>query len=319
MKLAVIYNPDDHKLSINNYSQTYKHMLDALIKHPEWDSVQIVSPKMEVCTDVDVIVIYDIHSSYHAEFPNLNKHKALKYTYFNDPHQEHMKGQYKDRTLIHKLGIKERIHRAIQRGVNFIICPYTDGYNHFFAPYLGKQANDMHFWFPVAPKKQKFDNMPLIERKQKILGNGHLWEGMNGFKPYKFRNWAYRRDKVDYVKHVLSDERVPCGNMYLEFLSKWQAGLALTDWYVVPKYLEIPLAGCVCFAQHNTDYNKMGFLHGINYIEVTKNNFDAAMSHFIENVKEYQDIADAGRKLIENNYTSDHFASAVYKHATERI
>lgn len=316
MKLAIIYNPEDHKLSADSYSQTYKHMLDAIIDCPNWESVQIVSPGTEICSDVDVIIIYDIHSSYHAEFPNLSEHRALKYTYFNDPHQEDMKGQYKDGTLVNKLGVKNRINRAMDRGVDFIICPYTDGYNHFLAPYLG---NNMHFWFPVAPKMQDFDCISLIDRKQGILGNGHLWEGVDGFKPYKFRNWAYRRDKIDYVKHFLNDDRVPCGNMYLEFLSKWQAGLALTDWYVVPKYLEIPLAGCVCFAQHNEDYNRMGFAHDINYIEVTKNNFDATMSHFVENVEEYQCIANAGKKLVLDNFTSAHFAEALYNHAKENI
>ena len=57
MKLAVIYNQNDHKLSDVAYSHTYLHMLQALIDYPEWESVQIVAGECEVCTDVDVIVI----------------------------------------------------------------------------------------------------------------------------------------------------------------------------------------------------------------------------------------------------------------------
>jgi len=319
MKLAIIYNSNEHKFQPSSYSQTYKHMLDALIEHKGWDSVQIVAPCSGVEPDVDVIVIFDIHSSYHAEFPGLSLHKALKYTYFNDPHQESMEGIYKDNTPVKKLGAEDRINRAMKRQVDFIICPYKDGYYHFLAPLMGAAADDMLMWFPVAPKKQEYHNEQLINRQAGILGNGHLWEGVAGFEPYKFRNWAYRRDNVDYVKHSLSDNRVPCGDNYIEFLSKWKAGLALTDWYVVPKYLEIPLAGCLCFAQFHQDYSDMGFISDVNYIEVSETDFDDRLKHFLDYTASYQTIADKGRELVEKNYTNKHFAEAVFMHAKERI
>lgn len=320
MKLAIIYNKDEHKFRDASYSKTYKHMLTALIEHPEWDEVQIVSPGLGVAPDVDVIIIYDIHSSYHAEFPGLSEHKALKYTYFNDPHQDDMRGTYADGTLIHKLGIKNRVSRAMKRNVDYIICPYKDGYRHFLAPEIGKDAEEMLLWFPVAPKKQEdFVNKPLIERSSGILGNGHLWEGVEGFRPYKFRNWAYRRPNIDYVKHNTADKRVPCGDLYIEFLSKWKASLALTDWYVVPKYLEIPLAGCLCFAQYNQDYIDMGFVGGINYINVSEDNFDEVITHFLQNTDNYQGIANAGRILIEENFTDKCFANAIVNHIKEKI
>jgi len=319
MKLAVIYNPNEHKFQPSSYSQTYKHMLDAVIEYKEWDEVQIVTPGLEVLPDVDVIVIFDIHSSYHAEFPGLSLHKALKYTYFNDPHQEDMEGIYKDNTPVKKLGIKSRIDRAMKRQVDFIICPYKDGYYHFLAPEIGDSAKDMLMWFPISPKKQEYHNRPLVEREAGILGNGHLWEGKNGFTPYKFRNWAYRQPNIDFVKHSISDNRVPCGDLYIEFLSKWKAGLALTDWYVVPKYLEIPMAGCLCFAQFHQDYSDMGFISGVNYEEVNENNFNDKIQHFLLDTKYYQNTADAGRKLVEENYTNVHFAKALYDHAKGKI
>ena len=316
MKMAIIYNKNEHKFLDSSYSQTYKHMLTALIKHPKWHSVNVVEPGEEIPQDTDVIIIYDIHSSYHAEFPNLDAHKALKYTYFNDPHQEDAQGRYSDGTPLHKLGIKNRVIRAKKRNVDYIICPYKDGYRHFLAPHIGDGDEEMLFWFPVAPKAQEeFTNRPLIERGPNVLGNGHLWTGKEGFRPYEFRNWAYRRPNVDYVAHSISDARVPNGDKYIKFLSKWKASLALTDWYVVPKYLEIPLAGCLCFAQFHADYADMGFRSGINYIEVDKATFDERITSFLQNVDGHQCIADAGRKLIEDNFTDKHFASAVYKHA----
>ena len=321
MKVALIYDVNDHNLSPSSYSQTYRHMLDALAEHDGWESVCHLAEGCEVPKDVDVIIIYDIHSSYHANVGDLANHKALKYTYFNDPHQTDMHGQYKDGTQVHKLGARNRVARAKERGIDFIICPYTDGYNKFIARHVGKDADKRHFWFPVAPKVQDFDCKPLAERKQGILGNGHLWEGIEGFRPYKFRNWAYRRENVDYVKHSISDNRVPNGNDFVEFLSNWQGGLALTDWYVVPKYLEIPLAGCVCFAQYHEDYKRMGFSDGLNYFEVGDGNFDSIVGSFVNDYKNpyYQEVADAGRELILNNYTAEHFAKAVFAHAKGNI
>ena len=319
MKLAIIYDQNDHKLNSGSYSQTYKHMLDALVEHSEWDVVQIVAPNTGIEPDVDAIIIFDIHSSYHADFPNLANHKALKYTYFNDPHQQSMKGMYKDKTPVHKLGIKERVTRAFIRNIDFIICPYKDGYRNFIAPEIGDSAEDMLLWFPVSPKLQDFKCNSLVDRDTGILGNGHLWKGVEGFKPYEFRNWAYRRPNVDYVAHNISDHRVPCGDLYIEFLSKWKAGLALTDWYVVPKYLEIPMAGCLCFAQFHQDYEDMGFISDFSYIEVDKDNFDERIRHFLNNVSDYQAIADNGKKLVEENYTNKHFADAIVNHIKERI
>lgn len=319
LKMAIIYNKDENKFCDSSYSQTYKHMLDALIKHPEWHSVNVVEPGEEISDDIDVIIIFDIHSSYHAEFPNLDKHRALKYTYFNDPHQEDMNGTYRNGTPLHKLGIKNRVARAMARKVDYIICPYKDGYRHFLAPEIGARAEEMLFWFPVAPKAQEFRNRPLIERGPNVLGNGHLWTGKEGFRPYEFRNWAYRRPNIDYVAHSISDRRVPRGNYYVDFLSKWKASLALTDWYVVPKYLEIPLAGCLCFAQFHQDYEDMGFVPGVNYIEVNEANFDESITKFIQNVDGHQHIANAGRELVEENYTNIKFASALYKHAREQL
>ena len=320
MKMAIIYNKNEHKFCDSSYSQTYKHMLTALIKHPDWDDVNVVEPSEEIPSDTDVIIIFDIHSSYHAEFPNLNAHKALKYTYFNDPHQEDMNGVYKDKTPVNKLGIKSRVARARKRNIDFIICPYKDGYRHFLAPEIGARAEEMLFWFPVAPKKQeKFINKPLIERGPNVLGNGHLWTGKEGFRPYEFRNWAYRRPNVDYVAHSIADVRVPNGDKYIDFLSKWKASLALTDWYVVPKYLEIPLAGCLCFAQYHQDYADMKFRDGVNCIFVNKTNFDKKIMHFLQNIDGYQHIANAGRELVEKNYTNVKFAEAIFEHAKAMV
>ena len=322
MKLAVIYNLADHKLESSAYSQTYKHMFDAMITHKGWESVQhITQDTHSDDIDADVIFIYDIHSCHHIKLEDLRFNPAIRYTYFNDPHQIDVRGMYSDGTLVHKLGAKNRIIRALQRGVNFIICPYRDGYNKFIAPYLGKDAEAMHVWFPVAPRSlpTNVSTIPLIQRYHKILGNGHTWKGIDGFRPYEFRTWAYKQPLVSIVPHVLHAKHLFYGNAFYLMLVKFAAALALTEWYVVPKYLEIPLAGCLCLAQRNTDYELMGFKDNEHCIYVDKSNFRKVAKSFLNDILFYQSIADNGRKLVENTYTAAHFADYIYKHSKEQI
>lgn len=318
MKLAMVYDKNDHKLDRQAYSQTYRHMFDALIEHEGWECVQHVT---EDChsddIDADVIIIYDIHSSHHIKIEDLKFHKSVKYTYFNDPHQQDVKGLYKDGTKVHKLGARNRVIRALTRGVNFIICPYNDGYDSFIAPYLGEDASTMKVWFPVAPKGTDAVTsiLPLASRPHKVLANGHLWPGWDGFRPYKFRTWAYEQKNVQLVPHCLNSPHIFKGDSFMNLLTKFAAGLALTDWYVVPKYLEIPLAGCLCIAQKHDDYLRMGFKDNEHCIYVNRQNFKKVIEAFLYDIPFYQSIADNGRKLAENNYTAMHFAKHIFDHS----
>ena len=325
MKLAIIYNKDDHKLSLQSYSQTYRHMFDALIER--FDKVQRVT---ENCSakdiEADVIIIFDVHSSHHIEIENLTNHKALKYSYLNDPHQLDMNGMYKDRTPVRKLGAKNRVKRLLERGVRYIICPYQDGYFKFIAPHVeafGIHPEKTLVWFPVAPRNPNGTTQtalkPISQRRGLVIGNGHVWKGMKGFRPYELRRWAYQQPSVDYIKHCLDDPRVPKGSMFTYLLRNWAAALALTDWYVVPKYLEIPMAGCLCIAQEQPDYVRMGFKDGENCLFVSQKNFNSVIRGVKEDISFYQSIADAGRKLAENKYTDKHFADYIYNHARRKL
>ena len=318
MKLAIVYNKNDHKLAPSSYSQTYRHMFDALINKAS--AVQHVT---ESCSaediEADIIVVFDTHSTHHIVIDGLEKHSAIKYTYFNDPHQEEMRGRYLDGEEVYKLGAFQRTRRALYRGIDFIICPYTDGYYKFIAPHLGNRADKMFVWFPVAPKVQKFEDKRLVDRTQSVAATGHLWAGRDGFRPYEFRAWAYSRKGIDVIKHCLSDVRTPKGNEFISMIAQWAGAFALTDNYVVPKYLEIPLAGCVCFAQPHEDYKKMGFKHKENCIIVDKENFDKEISYFINHVKEYQSLANKGQDLILENFTASHFADFIYNHCKDKV
>jgi len=316
MKLALIYDLKCPKLTENSYSRTYLDMFEAVIER--FEEVQHITDNCSAQDiEADVILIYDIHSSHHIVINGIENHRAVKYTYFNDPHQTEFKGQYRNGPKVHKLGAENRVRRALLRGINFIICPYKYGYFKYIAPYL-TNPEDMLFWFPPAPSNKRFPlrMRPLLKRKHKILGNGSLNDG--GLGGYDFRQWAFSQPETFYLKHTMDRPDIPRGADYCKLLCSFSAALALNGLYTVPKYLEIPLAGCVCFAQDQEDYRRMGFEDLKNCIIVNKENFRNRANAFL-NAKPgdiyYQKVAREGRMLIESKWTAECFADALYNHA----
>ena len=315
MKLAIIYDPDFPKLKPDSYSQTYRDMFLALIDR--FDSVQeITGDTNSNDIDSDCIVFFDIHSSHEITIEGIEKHKAVKYEYFNDPWQVEFKGEYKDGPKVHKLGPEQRSVRANKRGVQFVICPYENLYYR----YIDQHFDGELLWFPIAPNAERCNKeMPLRDRKHEVLLNGHIWPGEYGFRPYAMRNWAYSQNSATKVPHYVFDKTTPAGLGYADYLATYAGSLALCDTHICPKYSEIPLAGCVTFAQYLHDYEKMGFKDGESCLYVTKGNYHKTLDDFNNaDVDEYQRIADRGGEIIRNNWTAAHFAEHIYRHAEKR-
>lgn len=320
VKLALVYARQDHKLQTDSYSQTYKQMFDALIF--KFLDIQHINQNCSAQgIEADVVLFYDVHSCHHIKIDGIEKHPAVKYTYFNDPHQVEVKGHYPDKTYVHKLGPEQRVERALRRGVRFIICPYTDSYYQFIAPHLaGREADDMLVWFPVAPRQPNGIVSKLHSRAKNVLACGYD-KRIKDCSIYDFRSWAFQQPYVARILHVLEDPETPKGDEFIKFLTQWAGALALTNFAVVPKYLEIPLAGCVCFAQEREDYKRMGFKDGESCIFVNENNFEKKIKEFTNAtpVNGYQQIADAGRRIIEENYTAKHFANFMHEHIKQQL
>jgi len=318
LKLAVAYDPSDNKLRVDSYSQAYRAMLRRVISHKGWESVQHITASCSaVHIDADVLVYFDIHSRHAIEIEGIESHRAIKYSYLDDPHQEEFEGLDGNKRPLHKLGAEQRIKRELGRGTRYLICPYPDSYYRFFGPFLGRQAADMLFWYPVCPEAANYPptcSKPLSERLGKVLANGALVDH-HGY--YDFRKWAFRQPCVFHIKHWLYNPATPKAGAYPGFLSRFAGALALFRDNAVPKYLEIPLAGCVCFAQWNRQYYEMGFRDGVNCIYVDRHTFADRIAEFLNDPGAYQAIATAGRERVQAHWTAATFADALYAHAKE--
>lgn len=317
MKTAIVYNKNDHKLQASAYSWSYRSMFLAL-----FDKLQ-AQPINDSCSavdiDADLIIFFDPHSSHHIKIDGLKQHPAVKMEFFNDPHQAGFRGRYKDGTPVHKLSVRERVARAKVRGIEYIICPYKSGYYKYIAPFLGKDADRMLLYFPMAPDASLFESggRRLIGRQQDILANGCTWAGTAGatLGCYEFRRWAYNQPCVKFVDHVIKDKETPSGCEFGNFLSQYIGALALCEFYPIPKYFEIPLSGCVTLAQHHDEYYDLGFRDNENCIYVDKDNFYSKVNDLLHSPESYQQMADAGRRLVLSKYTARHFAEYIYSFA----
>jgi len=315
--LAIVYDPECTKLREDNYSQVYRDMFLALIEKFE-GALHITSETDFNEVEADVIIIYDIHSTYHVELKNIEKHKAVKYTYYNDPWQWDEKGYYNDtpdKYKYDKLGAERRAQRSISRGIDYYICASPYGYHNYLSKYI---PEDRFIFFPHAPNRERYYcDTPITERRKQILLNGHLWGGREGFRPYKFRTWAYFQKIFTNTTHPAIDKDLPKGLNYAGFIRKF-AGSCSFCTVLVPKYQEIPLSGCVNFIQRNYDSDYYGFKDMENCVYMTKGNAHKRVLDFLEHIEDYQKIADAGRLMAEN-YTSDKFGEYIYNHALATI
>ncbi len=318
MRLALVYNSNDHKLQDASYSHCYRSMFYAI--QDRFDDIQhVCCDRNAKDIDADLILFFDPHSSHHIKIEGIVKHSAIKMEYFNDPHQREIQGRYQDGTEVHKLDAKQRCERALERGIDYIISPYKQGYHDYIAPHLGSDADDMLLWFPIAPDVDQYTSgdKPLVDRTPDILASGATNDG--GYGCYGLRNKLYQRDNIKVEPHFLRDSGIPKGGDFGGWLSRYAGALALMDFYPVPKYFEIPLAGCVCFAQYHDEYKELGFVDMVNCVYVTEHNFSDRIADFTNHIADYQEIATAGRKLVSDNYTSAHFADFIHDTAASLL
>ena len=316
MKLCMVYSPRDSKLRDNAYCSVFKDMFFALIDRFDCSFVTDDCSAKDI--DADVVFFFDPHATHQIEIEGIANHPAVKIEYWNDLHQQEQKGTYNTtKQVFHKLGQEQRARRAEKRGTSCIVSATKYYFYEQFRKYFGDNTEKMLLHFPHAPNPVPLKSFD--ERKKAVLGNGATHGGWG--KSYELREWAFKQPYIEFVKHWIFDKKTPSGTQYMDFLNQYAGALALCGMIQVPKYSEIPMAGCVTFAEYVREYEELGFKDMESCVYVNKDNFEERVRAFLSRPEAYQKIADEGRKLMEENYTSRHFADFIYNHVkkTRRI
>jgi hypothetical protein len=230
--------------------------------------------------------------------------------YWNDLHQEEFHGMYNlTKEKIHKLGAEQRSRRAQDRGIDYIVCPVKYFFYDKFEKYFGGQTEKILIHFPHAPNLDGFKPKEYGTREPVVLGNGATWGGYGG--GYDFRDWAFKQPYVKFVKHYVEDKGTPMGKDYLEYLANHMAALALCTIFPVPKYIEMPAAGCLTFAEYHKEYEELGFKDYEHCIYVNKESFEERVKEFLHDPLRFHSIAKRGDGLVKDNYTAQHFARKI--------
>ena len=306
MRVAFVWDKTERKLQSDHYSQSYRGMFTAL--RDKCDYIQDINEDCDAKDiDTDIVLFFDIHSSHHISIKGLEKHPSRRYEYLDDPHQIEHSGVWQGGVPFHKLGPKQRMNRARERGVNFIVCPYKEEYLHYLYPYSYPGCHVISF--PVVPAIGLFKNRnnSWSNRANEITCSGSTISD-NG--EYDFRIWA-----LDQLAQLgpYGNRQQMLGRDYPTFLALFKFGLAACT-MPVPKYFEIALAGCLPIMQWNINTFEYGFRHGENCLFVSKNNFVDTVKYVIKNPNEFETIAHNAQKLVETQYTNVQFAESMLNH-----
>jgi len=138
-------------------------------------------------------------------------------------------------------------------------------------------------------------------RKKTILSSGVL---SDKWWFYRFRT---QLAGTRYVEHVPKQEFL--GVDYWKLLTKYRAAIACMSFTSVLKYFEIPMCGCLMFAEV-TELNQieeMGWKDGENCIYIDSQNYAERFEEFLDNPGEpkWKKIAGKGRQLVLDNYTNE--------------
>lgn len=140
-------------------------------------------------------------------------------------------------------------------------------------------------------------------RQDRILSSGVL------SVPYHPLWFYYFRTECTYSRYV---EHVPKGHYlgvdYWKLLTQYRAAIACMSYTSVLKYFEIPMCGCLMFAEvtEKNQISDMGFIDGVNCVYIDKNNYEDRFQEFVEdfNNPKWKRIAETGHKLVKNTYNN---------------
>ena len=226
-----------------------------------------------------VVSFYPGFSAPLIEF-NSNEHVTCAIT--SDPHNE----------------IEYRNEYFCRNDVDYVLTHYY----HPFKRHFPKESYEVvHFpWAVPDHIVADPDEITIGSGKLSILGDYRSGA-------YETRNWCAQFPFVtDSHKEVFANKTFSGDDYYL-WLRNFDAVVAansLSDEfrYVTAKFLEIPAAGALLFAQYSEDLERMGFTEE-NCVIFTKEDFERKAEEYLGNPSSYLERRRRGTELVASRHT----------------
>jgi len=194
------------------------------------------------------------------------------------------------------------MEKVVQR-CDFILTPYL-------GPFLDKwpQAKDKLVLFPqYYSPESRYLALPYNEDPiMKCIS----WEAPGHTALYRYRRQVAQpsfSDLFDIAPHPgYSRKEAPAyaNDAYAAHINQYFAGFAecTPRQYVVGKYIEIPAAGALLVAEYCPDLPRLGFVHGVNYIKVSKTTIKKRVKDILTHPEKYEAIRRAGNAHALQNF-----------------
>ncbi len=289
MRISLLYNPNDRGINGNNWKlNNYRFFVQELSRQSDLDVMPIWGCDFEVFlkynSNPDALILWRLMKKElePMKLKNLDNVKCPKITRAPDAWQIDDYYNNKCREL----------------GIDLVVSFQSPNCQYDF---LDRDIPYERFILGIDEKTYPCVTPWEDRKKDKILSSGVLDD----------RWWFYRfRKKVTehtFVEYVPKKEFL--GVDYWKLLNKYRAAIACMSYTSVLKYFEIPMCGCLMFAEvtHYNQIEEMGFEDGVNCVYINDLNYKQRFAEYMDTVDDpkWELIAERGKKLIMERYTNE--------------
>lgn len=189
--------------------------------------------------------------------------------------------------------------------------------------------NNVAIYFTIAPKANWMVYEGLGTRSIKII-DSHLATDPKIFRPmglnrkydiasmgahtdgkYPFRRlvreYLDNQHELKFYKRQRVKGHSNDAERFARLLNKFKSCFTCASvyGYTVAKYYEIPACGTLLFGEKTDLLDEFGYIDGVNYVEVSPENFKDKFHYYLKEAKieEREAIAEAGRRLVVSRHT----------------
>jgi hypothetical protein len=288
MRIALLYNPNDKGINGKNWKlNNYRFFREELPRQVELKEYPVLYGFDCSNLDCDAVVLWSLlpKNLVNMQLKNFDKLKCVKITRAPDAWE-----------------IDEVYNKtAKELGIDLVMSFQSPNAQY---EYLDKNIRYKRFILGIDRETYKCPRNWSTRRKDVILSSGVCPGPLSWTWFYHFRWKCAQHPKVYHAP-----KRDYLGVNYWMLLADYRAAIACMTLTSVLKYFEIPMCGCLMFAEvtGSNQIKDLGFKDGKNCIYIDRTNYKDRFDQYLStpDAPVWKEIADAGHKLIINRFTNE--------------